>query len=616
MGKRISWLGANVLILGLALTYGTDLERPSPRSTVKLPQTTLKTLDDFLQGNVRDGHFLEDAGGKVGVFAITGLGSDFSGALETFRANAPKCLENFDSHLPVSKMSDGSSRRTYATQEKIYPGCLSMPLTTMSAVYDTVESKVTSLIQKLQGDQKLSYTVEGETVALQASPVKDHLHVYTKSSSEVSDGSSKYLVPYHIDNGLFLIITPFPSPSLLVKLSNGQSISTSGLGSDSVLILMGLGLTDWLLQDEPSNFYPVAHAVPSMKESHSENRPVFARMKVAPQTAVPVTKTKTNLKTFGDVFFGAPTPKEQNNEDLCWGSVAEQSYLLSLESSPPTAAFFKSTIKNCNNQTDAYCWMNCLPLPHDCTLEESECYNAQHQQCNTYNEDPPHDVTCAWHCKPVTTPSPPGPTPTPPGPTPPPPQDEFCQGGMDMLMGGFEVAGGPNSNSKTCVILFFKEWKLNTAGKFAGACFGVFFLGFSIELLIALRRRIVNRKRLFINLPLPVRKITVIALFGINLVLGYLAMLVAMTYSVELFICVVVGFIVGHALLNSHMPVGETIDPCCATQNQNESVGERSPISHNELYQEMAANGSAQNDGDTHSNCHCEDATSNTNIKL
>lgn len=280
--------------------------------------------------------------------------------------------------------------------------------------------------------------------------------------------------------------------------------------------------------------------------------------------------------------------------------------------------------------------MACLPLPDSCPADQTECYNSEHKPCNIVDDKPPHDPTCAWHCKaPVTTtttdpssnattdPSS-NATTTTTGPTPEP-EDKFCDGGMDMLMGGFEVAGGSTSTAtKTCVILFFKSWKLNSIGKFAAACIGVFFLGLGIEGLICLRRKIVNRKRFFINIPMALRKIVVIALFGTNLILGYLAMLVAMTYSVELFLCVVVGLILGHALFNSHTPVGETIDPCCASQNHNDSsaAGDEHPPSSrvpcdNVVYQEMATNGAmGHNDGDTHSLCNCEDANSNTNIKV
>jgi hypothetical protein len=183
-------------------------------------------------------------------------------------------------------------------------------------------------------------------------------------------------------------------------------------------------------------------------------------------------------------------------------------------------------------------------------------------------------------------------------------------------MGGFETAGGStNTTTKTCVILFFKAWKLDSAGKFAAACLGVFVLGFSIEALICFRRKVVSRKRLFLNLSLPLRKLIVIALFGTNLVLGYLAMLVAMTYSVELFICVVVGLVLGHALLNSHTPVGETIDPCCASQNHRQdspsSSGEHSALAHtpceNIVFHENGAS-APLNDLDAQSLCNCEDA--------
>ena len=49
-------------------------------------------------------------------------------------------------------------------------------------------------------------------------------------------------------------------------------------------------------------------------------------------------------------------------------------------------------------------------------------------------------------------------------------------------------------------------------------------------------------------------------------------MLVAMTYSVELFSCVVIGLMVGHAVFNIRQTVGESIDPCCAPSQNNTST--------------------------------------------
>ena len=101
----------------LRSTYGTDLsDQDKVDIAHKLPRTTLKELSDFVNGKFSQKLFLRDAGGLLGAFAVTGLGSEYSEAVESFRTSAPKCLENFDSQLPVADMADGSKRRTYATQ--------------------------------------------------------------------------------------------------------------------------------------------------------------------------------------------------------------------------------------------------------------------------------------------------------------------------------------------------------------------------------------------------------------------------------------------------------------------------------------------------------------------
>ena len=96
------------------------------------------------------------------------------------------------------------------------------------------------------------------------------------------------MVPFHLDNGLFLIITPFPEHGMNVKLSNGMTVSTSNVALDSALVLIGRGLTDWLLPDtisENRHFFPVPHSVPTLSGSKFDTRTVYARMKVPPPSA-------------------------------------------------------------------------------------------------------------------------------------------------------------------------------------------------------------------------------------------------------------------------------------------------------------------------------------------
>ena len=81
-----------------------------------------------------------------------------------------------------------------------------------------------------------------------------------------------------------------------------------------------------------------------------------------------------------------------------------------------------------------------------------------------------------------------------------------------------------------------------------------------------------RRKGFIIRLTPLARRLLIVTLFGLNLVLGYLAMLVAMTYSIELFLCVVLGLCIGHFIFNTKTIVGESIDPCCASQQQANAV--------------------------------------------
>ncbi len=123
------------------------------------------------------------------------------------------------------------------------------------------------------------------------------------------------MVPFHVDNGLYLIITAFPDHGLLVKPSGidgpGSVLETDSLDMGSIIVLMGRGLTDWLFQDDiikaKKMFHPVPHAVPALGSSGFKARSVYARMKVAPLEAVP---SETSGLTFEEVFFYQGLPDQ------------------------------------------------------------------------------------------------------------------------------------------------------------------------------------------------------------------------------------------------------------------------------------------------------------------
>ena len=99
-----------------------------------------------------------------------------------------------------------------------------------------------------------------------------------------------------------------------------------------------------------------------------------------------------------------------------------------------------------------------------------------------------------------------------------------------------------------CISLFTSYLLLDETWKFLLGCVLSFFIAASIEGLVMMREY--NK--------------LVSVLFGMNMIFAYLAMLAAMTYSVELFISVILGLVAGHVFWktdNFH----ESHEPCCIT---------------------------------------------------
>ena len=568
----------------------------------QIPKISLKDLQNNLNNPKIDAKYfdtLRDSGGKFSAIVVSDVADEYSQALRKFQSRAPSCVKGLGKNeifkLPLN---ENSHRITFATITKSFPDCLDHDI--ISEKFDEVDALITKLIEVLT-KQELDYEVNGDIFNLFEAPTKDHVHVYFNNITShgkqanqkrgiKSSRSDKFMVPFHVDNGLYLLITPFSNHGLQIELSNGEVVSTSDVDSDSIIILFGRGLTDWMLQDSDqcrTNFFPAPHAVPSFVSSKISYRSVYARMKVAPYDAIPHNdrniseKELSVIKSFGDVFtetelpnshtYNKPSIRQHHASQLC-STELQNSF------SPSKSSRWKrngdSWNKKMKDQCDdgqAFCWMNCLPLPSECPSEEaSQCINDKNEPCSDDSMDP----SCNWYCKPTTI-APPSNTPTNTQYTTQSPEDPFCRSGSfstDMNMKGFFSTG---MDKKPCIILFFKAWELDSRLKFAFGCIGVIILGMMVEACIAIRRKLGSpSKRRFVRLlrsKPSIQFILSFLLFGVNLGLGYMAMLVAMTYSLELFLCVVLGIMIGHAIFNMKQPVGESIDPCCAPSQNNES---------------------------------------------
>jgi len=510
---------------------------------------------------------LENILSEDGAFAISGMPSEYSQAVIELQNSAPQCLDSEQS--PKFSLPDGSTRVTWARDSSEHrqhvPKCIQSPTNVIHQFYERLDGLISDVIMNIAGEKQTDWlSKENPEIKQNFATInyKEHIHVYSKNKPENSDHS--YAAPYHIDSGLLLFITPFQEHPLEIKNRNSEVIKTDSISHDSVIVIIASALPNWLLKGKHSSskFFPAPHAVPSLG-SNIASRTVFARMKVVPDTATPAHSSHHHHSPvlFRDFFMSGAGSKEPQNEAVSLCPVASES----LPAPMPLEQEWSQLKKIECDTNEAFCWMNCLDLPRDTCHESVVCLNRDQHQCctDTITENCANmDNSCRWQCgnstnthqkdhshvvqTKVTE-----------------DDNKFCNGaGTDMYMQGFQTSG----NSKdVCVILLFSSWTLDTRTKFVFGCIGVVILGIAIEAMLCFRRKLQKRK-ILLRLSGLHRRVAIIALFGVNIASGYFAMLVAMTYSVELFICMIVGLVIGHGIFNTGAVVGESVDPCCASQ--------------------------------------------------
>ena len=133
-----------------------------------------------------------------------------------------------------------------------------------------------------------------------------------------------------------------------------------------------------------------------------------------------------------------------------------------------------------------------------------------------------------------------------------------------MYMDGFRSGSG---SLVPCVVFLFDGWAITSRGELAAACIGTVFVGLLAQAIVGVRP--VARARLA-QLSRPACVVAEVFLFASQVLLGYLLMLIAMTYQVELLVSVVLGLAAGHGLLvvltlrdDGKLPVEGNAEPCC-----------------------------------------------------
>jgi len=428
----------------------------------------------------------------------------------------------------------------------------------------------------------------------------EHFHSYKKGKITDRHVPVKDVLSTHTDAGLFLSFIPAFScdqddndeeDSSLKVLTNGI-LKEAIFPRNSIVIMLGIGAEQWL-QNMPFQLRATKHAV-QMKEGTS--RVWYGMMHLVPENAI--IQTFPTKATFADMRQSmllrsqnktySESIIDTNEEDISIGcgfapiSKPEKQVTPTARSITQRRRLVHVDPSACNNGTNFYCWMVCTSIPD---VENAAAFIEQGkslycadknkidsglktatENCQSRSGIPggAMNSNCVgmWHSSGVGIPSQKVKIPenrrfvsnlsiqeeTS--------KEEYCYSGTSMYMNGFQWKG------IYCVIYLFPSWVLNTQWKMILAFSGTFFISIGLEGIITGRRivlPIIKGK----NTRLVVSTIT----YGIQLTLGYLIMLIVMTYSLPLFFSVILGLMAGHFLFhlstNSDPVVGEGATPCC-----------------------------------------------------
>jgi len=478
--------------------------------------------------------------------------------------------------------------------------------------------------------------INGEGYKTVSSVVEDakhleHFHVYSKegsrsSNSEENEYDSHVVdtaLDWHTDAGLFLAFLPAvscadidkPDNSFYIKIPTIDEKTGKEYGKELqavfpnerddeivVALMLGAGAEHWLQTPPGLKLRAARHAV---RMKSGEERAWYGMMHLVPQGAI--VEQNPKLLTFGDMKksmgqFG----NMQDESDIGMGCGNSYTKNLSpfltksddIDNVQLSSAYRRrlATVgpADCNNSTNLFCWMNCRDIPDDDgivtdRLEEGEsvyCLDpavlsntkdlrAAVDACAdsfTKSVGGNHQESCAntWYSTEAGVPtylqgeivddSATGNYDY---------TEKYCWGATSMHMQGFEWEG------LTCVVYLFQGWIISSRGQLALACLGTILVGILVEFIVRQRpimiRRVTN----------TMAKLAISTTFyGTQLTLAYFLMLVVMTYSGPLVLCVVLGLMTGHVVGNwgSDFGKGKTCPgtaggnstPCCNVEVTDE----------------------------------------------
>lgn len=464
----------------------------------------------------------------------------------------------------------------------------------------------------LYGDAACAAPDQCFTSAVLTAEGLEHFHFFEPAASKATSAVPPHMLEMHADIGLFLVMSPAElfdhagaaeavaataaparrlaaanakpragraraasgdddgvgaptsaprrANDLVVQLADGKIVAPV-LPDGALLVMNGEGLTRWMrASSSPGRPHPYSplHEVLS-SDMGGGVRAWFGRMFMPARSA---------LLQGADVDASLPQPQmasrppssapASTSSRLTFGAYREHTHAMFRDGlgQEASAAGCSPTRRRLADEgscgaNEVYCWHSCMAMPANTTCSKTEAV------CANINDPSmlwPRDYTSpgsnkVGHCMECGVMCPKSSAPTS--------ASSFCSTLLEpttMWMTGFQFAAG-NENDP-CVVFLFPGWVLDSAGKFAGACIGTFFLGVAIGALGWAREQLRQawearglwepRSRSQPLWRVWAADAALVGIIAVQVCVGYWLMLIAMTYQAELFIMVVLGIAAGH----------------------------------------------------------------------
>jgi len=498
----------------------------------------------------------------------------------------------------------------------------SSSVTTRNKNNNNSNNKKKALLQDIYGKEYPTLLSIAE-----ASNHLEHFHIYEKQQQQTS---SESLLPsamdWHTDAGLFLAFVPAYNCNSIDTDDNSFWFQNPSTGeqqqvqfddSNSVVIMMGAGMQHWL-----STSVPIRATRHAVKMQPGQTRAWYGMMHLVPDHSI--IQRYPKLQTFSDMkqhmVLSSSQRKKQfgDHEAVSIGCGIEEDEHNSLvqpllsrrrlqHAADPSA---------CNNSTNFFCWMQCMEIPNADQVEQyvqedfslycldpailASSGNSVTKAAEPCKNGKVHNSNCqgSWER-------------TAPGvpksidfnnaaATDDDAPLKYCYGGTSMYMDGFHWV-----HDTTCIIYLFPGWVLSSRVKLIIASLGTILASMFLEYIIFQRR--VYHSRISEGYK---RLMTTTLLYGLQLSMGYLLMLVIMTYSGVLFLCTILGLMLGHSVWNAKDALWKQ------KQQQNKTASQKNNNNNNDEEVQQNSISTAALDSSNNGINYTEGVTSENDMEI